>query len=345
MTHEYSDNQSNGEIVTPPGTAEEVPKRAMQFIVITGLSGAGKGLATRHFEDFGFFCADNMPPALLPTFAELCARGGIGRVAIVVDVRGGTFFNDLSEALERLRADGVRPRILFLDADDESLIQRFKETRRRHPLSDAEPDLTKAIGAERAALVELREQADKIVNTSSVTPRELREAIQKTFVDENDAARMLVQIESFGFKHGQPHDADLVFDVRFLKNPNYDREIGHLDGYCEPVIDYVMRESLTQDYLKHLESFVGFCLPQFEKEGKAYLSIAIGCTGGRHRSVVLTNWLADQLSESGYNARATHRDLRRSTKERDAKLAAQSEHNRGETGDAQQSSDGQKEML
>jgi UPF0042 nucleotide-binding protein len=232
-------------------------------------------------------------------------------MATVVDVRGGTFFHDLNEALERLRADGVRPQILFLDADDESLIQRFKETRRRHPLADLYHDLTDAIHAEREALVELRERADKIVNTSHVTPRELRAAIQQTFVDETDTARMLVQIESFGFKHGLPNDADLVFDVRFLKNPNYDREIGHLDGYCEPVIDYVMREPLTQEFLQHLDSFVGFCLPQFEKEGKAYLSVAIGCTGGRHRSVVLTNWLASQLQERGYNARATHRDLRR----------------------------------
>ena len=287
----------------------------MQFIVITGLSGAGKGLATRHFEDFGFFCADNMPPALLPMFAELCARGDIGRVAIVVDVRGGTFFNQLSDALERLRADGLRPQILFLDADDERLVQRFKETRRRHPLSDTFPDLQDAIDAERAALTTLRAQADKIVNTSHVTPRELRAAIQKTFVDEADAARMLIQIESFGFKHGPPSDADLVFDVRFLKNPNYDREIGHLDGFCQPVIDYVMDEPLTQQYLKHLGDFVGFCAPQFENEGKSYLSIAIGCTGGRHRSVALTNWLAEHLRQAGYRATATHRDLQRSTNE------------------------------
>jgi UPF0042 nucleotide-binding protein len=305
----------------------------MQFIVITGLSGAGKGLATRHFEDFGFFCADNLPPALLPMFAELCARGGVGRMAIVVDVRGGTFFHDLSEALDRLRADGVRPQILFLDADDESLIQRFKETRRRHPLADIYHDLTDAIHAEREALVELREQADKIVNTSHVTPRELRAAIQQTFVDESDSARMLVQIESFGFKHGLPNDADLVFDVRFLKNPNYDREIGHLDGHCEPVIDYVMREPLTQEYLKHLDNFVGFCLPQFEKEGKSYLSITIGCTGGRHRSVVLTNWLTNRLLEGGYNARATHRDLRRHARELEAK--AHSEQARRSTDNIQ----------
>jgi RNase adapter protein RapZ len=293
-------------------TAELADKKAMQFIVITGLSGAGKALAMRHFEDFGFFCVDNLPPTLLPMFAELCARGSIGRVAVVADVRGGTFFNDLSDALERLRADGFAYHILFLDADDDLLVKRFKETRRRHPLSDQFPDLQEAIAAEREALVTLRARADKIVNTSHVTPRELRAAIQKTFVDEADGTQMLVQIESFGFKHGLPQDADIVFDVRFLANPNYDREIGHLDGFHQPIIDYVMREPLTQQFLQHLGDFVGFCAPQFEKEGKAYATIAIGCTGGRHRSVVLTNWLAELLRAQGHRVSASHRDVHRS---------------------------------
>jgi RNase adapter protein RapZ len=293
----------------------------MQFIVITGLSGAGKALAMRHFEDFGFFCADNIPPALLPMFAELCGRGGVGRVAIVVDVRGGQFFDELIEALEQLKHDGVQPQILFLDADDDSLIQRFKETRRRHPLSEQNTNLEEAIRAEREALLEVRERADKILNTSRATPRELRQEIQKTFVEDGDAARMLVQVESFGFKHGLPQDADLVFDVRFLKNPNYDREIGHLDGYHPAVQDYVLRETLTQQFQEHLASFVEFCLPNFESEGKAYLSIAIGCTGGRHRSVVLTNWLAQRLQNQGYRVGTSHRDLRRSQAEASRKAA------------------------
>jgi UPF0042 nucleotide-binding protein len=301
----------------PPGpnatlAGEPTEKHAMQFIIITGISGAGKALAMRHFEDFGFFCVDNLPPTLLPMFAELCARGSIGRVAVVADVRGGTFFNDLSEALERLRADGIAFHILFLDADDDLLVKRFKETRRRHPLSDQYPDLQEAITAERAALVGLRARADKIVNTSHVTPRELRAAIQNTFLDETDGAQMLVQIESFGFKHGLPQDADIVFDVRFLANPNYDREIGHLDGFHQPIIDYVMREPLTQQFLKHLGDFVSFCAPQFEKEGKAYATIAIGCTGGRHRSVVLTNWLAELLRAQGHRVSTNHRDVHRS---------------------------------
>lgn len=309
MNAENSDNQL-------PEAENRKPNGPMQFIIITGLSGAGKGLATSHFEDFGFFCADNLPPALIPMLAELCVRGGVGRVAVVVDVRGGTFFNDLSTALVQLRAQGVAYKILFLDADDESLIQRFKETRRRHPLSEEYSDLREAIAAERVALTELREQADKIVNTGHVTPRELREEIEKTFVEENDVSQMQIRIESFGFKHGAPCDADLLFDVRFLPNPNYDRAIGHLDGHCAPVIEYVMREKVTQQFLEKLSDFVFFCTPQFEKEGKAYLTIAIGCTGGRHRSVVLTNWLAEQLREKNYRVHVRHRDLERSAKEK-----------------------------
>jgi len=288
----------------------------MQFIIITGLSGAGKGLATSHFEDFGFFCADNLPPALIPMLAELCARGGIGRVAIVSDVRGGTFFNDLNDSLQKLRAQGVAYQILFLDADDDSLLKRFNETRRRHPLNEQFPDLQEAISAERIALTALREQADKIVNTSHVTPRELREEIRKTFVESGDVSQMQIRVESFGFKHGLPTDVDLVFDIRFLPNPNYDRVIGHLDGYCPAVIDYVMREKITQEFLKVLGDYVFFCVPQFEKEGKSYLTIAIGCTGGRHRSVVLSNWLADQLREKQYRVHVRHRDLERSAKEK-----------------------------
>jgi len=286
----------------------------MEFIIITGMSGAGKGLATGIFEDFGFYCVDNLPPALIPTFAELCARGGMGRVAVVVDVRGGSFFLDLSDALSALASNGFGYKILFLEADDEALMQRFQETRRRHPLSDGFPDLDASISAERDALAELREKADKIVNTSHVTPRELRDEIQKTFVESSESPRMQIRVESFGFKHGLPQDVDMIFDVRFLPNPNYDKEIGHLDGNCQPVIDYVMNAPLTAKYLKKLSSLLFFCVPEFEKEGKSYLTISIGCTGGRHRSVVLANWLGEQLAERGHQVRVRHRDLNRPVK-------------------------------
>jgi UPF0042 nucleotide-binding protein len=331
---------NNGDLSTA-GATKAAPdardRRAMQFIIITGLSGAGKGLAQSHFEDFGFYCVDNLPPALIPMFAELCARGSIGRVAIVVDVRGGSFFNDLNAALQKMQANGFRCHILFLDADDDLLVKRFKETRRRHPLSDQCATLQDAIDAEREALLELRARADKIVNTSHVTPRELREEIKKTFLDQPDASVMQIGVESFGFKHGMPQDADLVFDVRFLVNPNYDREIGHLDGNCRPVIDYVMREPLTQQFLEHLASFVNFCVPQFEKEGKSYLTIAIGCTGGRHRSVVLSNWLAEGLRSQGYRVSVSHRDLNRHTSTKPP--ARPNDQNNGRNGSAQ--ADGQ----
>lgn len=281
----------------------------MQLIVITGLSGAGKGLAARHFEDFGYFCVDNLPPDLIPSFAELLQRGKIGKAALVVDVRGGEGCGHLTEALNALDTSALPFRILFLDCDDDALFKRFKETRRKHPLDLEDTGLASAIELEREMLVPLRERADKVINTSHVTPRELREEIKRTFVDEEAAPGMLIQVESFGFKHGPPNAADLVFDVRFLPNPNYDKEIGHLDGYCQPVIDYVMRDDITAQFLAKWEDFIQFLVPQFEQEGKAYLTIAVGCTGGRHRSVCLANWLADRLRLQGHRANVSHRDL------------------------------------
>ena len=281
----------------------------MQLIVITGLSGAGKGLATRHFEDFGYFCVDNLPPMLIGSFAELLERGKIGKAALVVDVRGGEFFSELMGALDALQQTTLELRILFLDCDDDALIKRFKETRRKHPLDNGADGLQAAIERERELLVPLRERADKSINTSRVTPRELRDELQRTFVEGSDAPGLMIQVESFGFKHGPHAGADLVFDVRFLPNPNYDRDIGHLDGFCQPIIDYVLSPAVTQEFLRRWEEFLLFLIPQFEAEGKAYLTIAVGCTGGRHRSVALTNWLAAQLEAAGYRVAASHRDL------------------------------------
>ena len=281
----------------------------MQLIVITGLSGAGKGLATRHFEDFGFFCVDNLPPMLIPSFAELLERGKIGKAALIVDVRGGEFFSELMGAIDALSQTSLELRVLFLDCDDDALIKRFKETRRKHPLDGEGAGLPAAIERERELLAGLRARADKVINTSRVTPRELRDELQRTFVDEDSQPGMLIQVESFGFKHGPHAGADLVFDVRFLPNPNYDREIGHLDGFCQPVIDYVMEPPVTQEFLRRWTDFLEFLIPQFEAEGKAYLTIAVGCTGGRHRSVALTNWLAARLEAAGHRVAASHRDL------------------------------------
>jgi UPF0042 nucleotide-binding protein len=281
----------------------------MQLIVITGLSGAGKGLAARNFEDFGYFCVDNLPPMLIGSFAELLSRGKIGKAALVVDVRGGEFFPELLLALDQVAKSSLEVRVVFLDCDDDALITRFKETRRKHPLSEDGIGLSEAIERERECLVPLRERADKVINTSRVTPRELREELKRTFVEVDEAPGMLIQVESFGFKHGPHASADLVFDVRFLPNPNYDREIGHLDGYCQPVIDYVMNREVTGEFLRKWEDFLMFLIPQFEAEGKSYLNIAVGCTGGRHRSVCLANWLTGRLEKAGYRASSTHRDL------------------------------------
>lgn len=284
--------------------------RSLQFVIITGLSGAGKTQAIRCLEDFGFFCVDNLPPALLRTFAELCHRSeGVRQVALVIDIRGGQFFGELFQALDALKELGQSYRILFLDADDETLVKRFKETRRRHPLQTGEEDLLQCIRAERAALAEIRERADLIINTSNIATRELRDQIAEVFLGGEKNAEILVNIVSFGFKYGIPLDADMVFDVRFLANPHYVRELSQLDGTYQEVRDYVLRDALSREYMQRLCDFVGFSMPHFVAEGKAYLSIAIGCTGGQHRSIVIANELAQFLKDKGYRVNVHHRDI------------------------------------
>lgn len=281
-----------------------------EFIIVTGMSGAGKTLVIRCFEDFGFFCVDNLPPTLIPTFADLCRRSdNVDRVALVVDVRGGGFFRDLSTALDDLRARGIGYRILFLDADNEALVHRFKETRRRHPLADSGDDLLDCIRREREMLIEVRERADKVLDTSEDTPRDLRDEIAETFLSGNEIGEIAIKIVSFGFKFGVPMDADLVFDVRFLKNPNYDAELGQLNGTHEAVARFVLEDSVTQEYLARLYDLLDFSIPEFVREGKTYLSVAVGCTGGRHRSVVVANDVATHLRGRGYSPSLHHRDV------------------------------------
>jgi UPF0042 nucleotide-binding protein len=284
----------------------------LQFVIITGLSGAGKTQAIRYLEDFGFFCVDNLPPALLRTFVELCHRSeDVSKVALVIDIRGGQFFGELAHSLDVLKELGQSYRILFLDADDEALVKRFKETRRRHPLQTGEEDLLDCIRAERAALTEIRERADLIINTSHTATRELRDQIAEVFLGSEKSGETLITVVSFGFKYGIPLDADMVFDVRFLTNPHYVRELSHLDGTYEEVKDYVLRDALSRDYVQRLCDFIGFSMPHFIAEGKAYLSVAIGCTGGQHRSVVMAIELANFLKEQGYRANVHHRDIYR----------------------------------
>ena len=278
-------------------------------MIITGLSGAGKSEAVRAFEDLGFFCVDNLPPTLIPKFAELAAQseGKIDKIALVVDIRSREFFASLFTALDALEAMGVGYEIVFLEASDEALVRRFKETRRRHPLS-AEGGIIEGIGEERRKLEEVREKATRIIDTSSITPKQLRERIAASFVKLHPQKGIDVIVVSFGFKHGIPIDADLVFDVRFLPNPHYVESLRPLTGESEAVRDYVFRSKVTNSFLHKLLDFMTFLLPHYMKEGKAQLIIGIGCTGGRHRSVAIANRLTGFLRDQGYNVTVEHRD-------------------------------------
>lgn len=280
-----------------------------RFVIITGLSGAGKSEAVRALEDLGFFCVDNLPPTLIPKFAELASQseGKIDRIALVVDIRSREFFDKLFYVLDDLEEMGVNYEILFLEASDEALVRRFKETRRRHPLS-AEGGIVEGLSEERRKLEQVREKASRIIDTSNITPKQLRERIASSFSQKSPSKGIDVIIVSFGFKHGIPMDADLVFDVRFLPNPHYVDALRPLTGESDAVRDYVFRSKVTKSFLDKLFELMGFLLPQYTKEGKTQLIIGIGCTGGRHRSVAIANRLAGFLKEQGYNVTVEHRD-------------------------------------
>ncbi len=283
-------------------------KDAIQIVLITGLSGAGKSHAINCFEDLGFFCVDNLPPALVPKFAELClqSEGKISRVALVCDMRGGAFFNHLFEALQEMEGNEINYEILFLEASDEVLLSRFKETRRRHPLSNM--GLLEAIQAERLALSELRGKADRIIDTSSFSPRDLKEKIYEIYEPGQRERSMPVIIVSFGFKYGLPLDADLVFDVRFLPNPHYVEHLRPLTGEDPQVKEYLWRWMVTHKYMQKLQDLLEFSIPYYIREGKAQLVVALGCTGGKHRSVALAIELA-RLLGSRYRVQVEHRDI------------------------------------
>lgn len=281
-----------------------------RFIIITGLSGAGKSQALRFLEDLGYFCVDNLPPSLIPAFAELCAKPGtrISRVALVVDIRGGQFFADLSQALDQLDEMGFVHQILFLEADDETLVRRYKETRRRHPLG-AEGGMEEAIQAERRRLEDIRGRANKIIDTSSLSTARFREHLVQLFSGDPDIHRFIVVLASFGFKHGLPLDADLVFDVRFLPNPQYVESLRPSDGRDARVADYVLKWPLTATFLRRLTGFLEFLMPHYMNEGKTQLVIGIGCTGGRHRSVAIAERLAAILRSRRHMVVVQHRDI------------------------------------
>ena len=285
---------------------------SLHMVIVTGLSGAGKTEAVRSLEDLDFFCVDNMPPTLIPRFAELFGTAGreVKKIALVVDIRGGRFFPDLFQALSFLEGEGYRYEILFLEASDEVLIRRFKETRRRHPLSP-QGNIPEGILEERRRLEELRGRADKIIDTSSLSPRQLKEQVQELFGEEGNA-RLVITVLSFGYKHGLPLDADLVMDVRFLPNPHYVESLKGFTGRDQLVADYVLASPATREFLSRFEDLLGYLIPYYIQEGKSQLVIAIGCTGGQHRSVTLAEKLYDYLRQNqDYRVTVRHRDIAR----------------------------------
>jgi RNase adapter protein RapZ len=284
---------------------------AQGILLITGLSGAGRSETARSLEDLGYFVVDNLPPALLPKMAELAASpGGPGRVAIVVDARGGVFFGELSRALEELREQRVPSRIVFLDASDDDLVNRYEATRRRHPLAPADR-VAEGIRKERLMMESLRADADLVIDTSGLTPHDLRDRIREIFAEAPPEAGLLVTIVSFGFKYGSPRDADLVLDVRFLPNPHWVDELRPLPGTNQKVREYVEGQEEYGAFMKRLESLLDVVVPGYVDEGKSYLTVGVGCTGGRHRSVVVSDDLADYFRERGHRVSVDHRDIDR----------------------------------
>ncbi|MGE7943322.1 RNase adapter RapZ [Lysinibacillus xylanilyticus] len=286
-------------------------KNTHELVIITGMSGAGKTVAIQSFEDLGYYCIDNLPPALLTTFLTLLRDSGknITRIAAVMDMRGGDFFDSLIGALDHILKEGdIVARILFLDADDATLVRRYKETRRAHPLAVNGLPLD-GIKQERKLLSEVKGRAKFIYNTSNMKPKALREKIVKEFASDADNI-FSVNIMSFGFKHGMPIDADLVFDVRFLKNPYYVEELRHKTGLQTEVSSYVLALEDTQTLIQKLMDLFEFMIPLYRQEGKSQLVIAFGCTGGQHRSVTLAEYFGAFLANKE-NAVITHRDINR----------------------------------
>ena len=288
------------------------PSARGRFVVLTGLSGAGKSQAIRALEDLGYFCVDNLPTQLVPTLAALCRREGavLPKVALVIDVREGGFLREFPRVWRSLkRTPGLDPMLIFLEASHETLVRRFSETRRPHPLAHGRP-VVEGILAERRRLGVIRAMADEIIDTTHLTVHQLRERFMRFAASEGATRPLLVTLLSFGFKFGVPLDADIVFDVRFLPNPHFVPTLKPKTGKDRPVVKFLMEQPLTQPFLDKLVDLLKFLLPEYVREGKAYLTIAIGCTGGRHRSVMVAEYLAKALSGAdGVQLRVRHRDV------------------------------------
>lgn len=284
----------------------------LQVALVSGLSGSGKSTAINALEDLGFYCIDNLPAALIPRFIELCERSEeMERAALGIDSRGREFLDELPRALEEVRKLGHRVEVIFLDADDAALQRRFSETRRPHPLAE-DGNVATAIQREREDLAWLRGEADRIIDTSAYNGHQLRAAVKGLFSDEEDHRhRLQVQLVSFGFKYGLPADADLVWDVRFLPNPFYVEELRKKTGLDKEVRDYVLEHPAAGRFLEISQEYLRFSLPHYEHEGKSYLTVAIGCTGGHHRSVTLVESLSRVLNDTRFDVSVRHRDVER----------------------------------
>ncbi|MBZ4663417.1 MAG: rapZ [Caloramator sp.] len=282
----------------------------MQFVIVTGLSGAGKTQTIRCLEDIGFFCIDNLPPALIPKFAELCyqSKGKIDRIAIVVDIRGRNFFDNIFVGLKSLEDMGLKYEILFLDAQDDVLIKRFKESRRSHPLSSGKR-IEDAILEERKKLEDIKSKASHIIDTSRLTVRQLKEEINKIYIMGEKFESLIITVTSFGFKYGIPLDCDLVFDVRFIPNPYYIDELKRQSGIDKEVYDYVFKWDETNKFVEKTTDLLEFLIPNYIREGKSQLVIGIGCTGGRHRSVAIANKIYENLKNNNHTVLISHRDI------------------------------------
>ena len=287
----------------------------MKIVIVTGMSGAGKSTALNVLEDEGYYCVDNMPISLIIKFADLAAsqEEGYSDIALGIDIRSGNALNELDEVLQKLEARRYNYKILFLDSSDDVLVKRYKETRRTHPLAK-DDRVDKGISLEREQMTFLKERADYIIDTSQLLTRELKQELEKIFVKDTGYSNLFVTVLSFGFKYGIPVDADIVFDVRFLPNPYYIDDLKSLTGNDKAIQDYVMGFDETKEFLNKVEDLIKFLLPNYVKEGKNSLVIAIGCTGGKHRSVTLANAIADAIRQTGYGCKVEHRDIEKDSR-------------------------------
>jgi UPF0042 nucleotide-binding protein len=292
---------------SPPAVAS----RLQDFVVITGFSGAGKSTAMNVFEDAGYFCVDNLPPEMIRSLVELFVHEGskVERAAVVSDVRGGVYFEALRAVVDDLDALGLSHHVLFLEAAEQTLVTRYKETRRRHPLAP-EGSVAAGVASERALLAPLRSRADMVIDTTGMSAATLRGKLSEEFLPHKAAGRLALTFMSFGFKHGPPREEDLAFDVRFLANPHYETDLRELTGKHERVVEFIARDGRLEELYVRLHALLDFLLPQYVSEGKAHLVIAIGCTGGRHRSVAIAEHLAERYRDSDdLDVAVAHRDI------------------------------------